>query len=174
MKYPEYPTQVEIAKGQIRKYTEWWLKEHKPLEVEIKYPSGRVYDLLLLNDKLVLLSLKHNFLFKLDPVSSWNGGTIPEHHCVMMDHLFKFEDYLYIDKNPVRFLEELTKKAFDHTEWFYIYIDGQLVHKTISGRKCTKMRNQYIKERKDGGVKFKHLKVIDPEKKETDFLFNRS
>jgi len=73
-----------------------------------------------------------------------------------------------------RFMDELTYVQERIVEdWFIITIDGIEVDRVNSGYKSNRARDQYLRERKDGNISFKHLKQVDPAGNRTDFTFER-
>ena len=153
----------------VKKY----VKVTEFIQTTITDPEGRVMEMLLHPDKLVLVSSDFERLYIMDSWKPWDHSKVPGDRMLMLDYLFTVEEIIVLKKEPERFVKILTTAPVGHPSMYYIYIDGQLVHRTLSSRVWTKVRNAYLRERKLGGIKFNHLKTVDPAQHVTNFVFDQ-
>lgn len=158
---------LDIAK-EVNKY----LKTLATVEVVVRIGDGSM-NMLLHPDKLLLISKAHGELYVLNPIKPYEFDRMPEGKLRMLDWLFTIEEVIQLSKKPDRFFSVLTTVSLVEAKMYYIYVDGELAYRSMSGRMWTRTRDQYMKERRFGKIKFDHLRTIDPEGKETDFLFNQ-
>lgn len=141
-----------------------YLEDNPPLELDNS-------SMQMLQDKLVLISQHRSFLMKLFPVGIWSRLDVPDDYIVIDEYLYKIEEIIDFYEESERFVQELTRPGKDVREWYFIYLDGKLVHKTLSGGTWTKQRNLLLKARKEGKLSFDIMKMVDPEYKVTYFTF---
>lgn len=159
---------LSVAKDLVNKY----LRTLGSIEVVVRIGDGSM-NMLLHPNKLLLISKSHEELYVLNPMKPYEFDRMPEGKLRMLDWLFTIEEVIQLSKKPDRFLSVLTTLPLVRAKMYYIYIDGELAYKSMSGRTWTRTRDQYMKERKVGKITFDHLQTVDPEGKETDFLFNQ-
>ena len=157
---------IKWAMAYVKKY----VKDTEFVETSITYHDITV-EVLLHPDKLVLITPNCKWLYILDPHGPWDHNKIPAGKVLMMDYLFTVEEIIDLHQRPERFVKTLIAAPVNNPRMYYIEIDGQRVYQTLSGRSWTKARNEYLHERRVGNIKFKHLKMVDPEMKVTDFHF---
>lgn len=148
-----------------------YLEEHAK-KVEVLAYTGISRTGKLLNDRLVLVI--DQSLYVLDYVEEFTGTFPSPFHVVIDECGYKIINIINNNLDGRAFEAELTKLPAIHTDWYKMFIDGEQVYKTISSRKCSKMRDTYLRERKDSNINFNHLKVVDPAGNATDFLFNQN
>lgn len=149
-----------------------FLRKHRPTKVDVLKPNGETVIGYLLTTSVAMLGAKRDVLYPLSYVDEYHEGNIKAGHVVLGGGIFKIDDVIEHSLEPDRFLEVLTQIDDRIVEdWFIITIDGQEVHRTISSSKSSRARNQYLRERKRGKIKFNHMRIVDPAGNLTDFVF---
>ena len=166
-----YKSDAEILLTKMKAYVKTNLKYLT--EVIVEKPDK--LKLLMLPDTLVLITrTPHDIMYLLSPVKAYNGTDDIKDYWLMMGHLFTVDEVIDINENPEAYFNEFNRIPNVYQPWSRIFLDGVQVYKTLSSKKCIKERNRLLRSRKDGWIRFDHLKVIDPERNHTDFLFNQN
>jgi hypothetical protein len=122
---------------------------------------------------LILLDWTKDILYMISPVGL-PGRELKKDHCILLGYEYHIDRVIDVEKKPKSFAKELIREAYDIENWYKIFIDDELMYKTLSISRCNLMRNRYLKERRHGDIKFEHLLVVDPSGLRTDFIFPRS
>ena len=116
-------------------------------------------------------------MYLLSPLKHYDESHIDRGCVVVLGYLFELIGVVFLSTEPERFIRELIRKVHVIPANFTIEIDGKRVYAGVSGRYAERKRNTLLRRRKDDSgwehYMFQHLRVTDPKRKITDFIFNR-
>ena len=143
-----------------------YLKGRELEEVTLVFLDGAKARMDLLDDKLITITKNRELIYKLNPV--FEEKKIGVNYCKIGQRLFEITDIITAG---TKILAEITRKPTPSRDVYVIYIDGEERDRTTSSMRCTKQVRTYLRERKDGNISFKHLKVVAPNGDRTDYIF---